>query len=64
VTHASASNALKLRDGLMAVAEWEAEQGAFAPEELGAARRRIGVRDAGSDANCTYTCDHTASDLG
>ncbi len=40
---AAARHALKLREGLAAVAEWEAEHGAFTPEELDAARRRIGV---------------------
>lgn len=38
--------ALKVRDGLSAVAEWEAEHGAFTPEELAAARRRV-ARQAG-----------------
>ena len=33
----------RLRDGLAAVAEWEAEHGAFTEGELGAARRRVGV---------------------
>ena len=32
--------ALKVREGLAAVAEWEAEHGAFTAEELVAARRR------------------------
>ena len=41
---AAARHALKLREGLMAVAEWEAEHGAFTPEELDAARRRVGIR--------------------
>lgn len=40
---AAARHALKLRDGLAAVAEWEAEHGAFTEEELYAARRRVGV---------------------
>ena len=35
----------RLRDGLAAVAEWEAEHGALTEEELDAARRRIGVID-------------------
>jgi len=39
----AARHALTLRDGLAAVAEWEAEHGAFTPEELDAARRRIGL---------------------
>jgi len=33
--------ALKVRDGLAAVAEWEAEHGALAGAELKAARRRL-----------------------
>jgi hypothetical protein len=33
----------RLRDGLAAVAEWEAEHGAFTWEELDIARRRVGV---------------------
>lgn len=41
----AARRALKLRDGLAAVAEWEAEQGFLTPEELEAARRRV---DAGA----------------
>jgi predicted transcriptional regulator len=40
---AAAKHALKLRDGLAAVAEWEAEHGAFTEEELDAARRRLGL---------------------
>ena len=40
---AAAKYALKLRDGLAAVAKWEAEHGAFTEEELDAARRRVGV---------------------
>jgi len=40
---AAARHALKLRDGLAAVAEWEAEHGAFTEEELDVARRRVGV---------------------
>jgi hypothetical protein len=37
----AARRALLLRDGLAAVAEWEAEHGAFTPAELVAARSRI-----------------------
>jgi len=37
------------RDGLAAVAEWEAEHGAFTEEELDAARRRAGVSGPESD---------------
>jgi HicB family len=40
---AAARHALKLREGLMAVAEWEAEHGVFTAEELSAARRRAGL---------------------
>jgi hypothetical protein len=39
----AARRALIVRDGLAAIAEWEAEHGAFTPEELEAARRRAGV---------------------
>jgi hypothetical protein len=39
----------RLRDGLAAVAEWEAEHGAFTEEELDAARRRAGVNGPESD---------------
>ncbi|HEX2878844.1 MAG TPA: hypothetical protein VHO25_04840 [Polyangiaceae bacterium] len=38
---AAARRALLIRDGLAAVAEWEAEQGALTAQELEAARRRI-----------------------
>jgi hypothetical protein len=38
---AAARHALRVRDGLAAVAEWEAEHGALTSEELEAARRRI-----------------------
>jgi hypothetical protein len=40
---AAARCALIVRDGLAAVAEWEAEHGAFTHEELEAARQRAGV---------------------
>jgi len=39
----AARHALKLQEGLLAVAEWEAEHGALTPEELDAARRHIDV---------------------
>ncbi len=39
---AAARRALRLRDGLAAVAEWEAEQGALSAAELRAARERVG----------------------
>ena len=38
---AAARKALKLRDGLAAVAEWEAENGELTEAELSAARRRV-----------------------
>ena len=38
---AAARHAIRLREGLLAVAEWEAEQGAFSQEELAAARKRV-----------------------
>ncbi len=38
---AAARRELRLRDGLAAVAEWEAEQGVLTAEELAAARRRV-----------------------
>ena len=41
----AARRVLRVRDGLAAVAEWEAENGALTQEELDAARFRIG--DAG-----------------
>jgi hypothetical protein len=37
----AARRALKVRDGLTAVAEWEAEHGAFTESELVAARQRV-----------------------
>lgn len=39
----AARRALRLRDGLAAVVEWEAEHGALTPAELDAARRRTGT---------------------
>lgn len=39
----AARHALKLREGLAAVAEWEAEHGEFTREELAAARQRTGI---------------------
>jgi hypothetical protein len=38
---AAARRALLVRDGLAAIAEWEAEHGALTVQELEAARRRI-----------------------
>jgi hypothetical protein len=37
----AARRALLVRDGLLAVAEWEHEHGAFSDAELEAARRRV-----------------------
>jgi hypothetical protein len=37
----AARRALLARDGLVAIAEWEAEHGAFTDAELAAARRRV-----------------------
>ena len=37
----AARRAVRLRDGLSAVAEWEAEHGALTDEEMDAARRRV-----------------------
>ncbi|HEU4582079.1 MAG TPA: hypothetical protein VFS67_27675 [Polyangiaceae bacterium] len=41
---AAARQALRVRDGLLAVAEWEAEHGALSEVELEAARERLGRR--------------------
>ena len=38
---AAARRALRIRDGLAAVAEWEAEHGELTTQELAAARRRL-----------------------
>jgi hypothetical protein len=43
---AAARRALLARDGLLAVAEWEAEHGALTEAELEAARSRIARRPA------------------
>ncbi|GAB4196725.1 MAG: hypothetical protein OHK0013_04230 [Sandaracinaceae bacterium] len=37
----AARKAVRLRDGLTAVAEWEAEHGALTEDEMEAARRRV-----------------------
>ena len=37
----AARRSLRMGDGLAAVAEWEAEHGAFSEEELEAARRQV-----------------------
>jgi hypothetical protein len=44
----AARRALLVRDGLLAVAEWEAEQGALTEAELAAARRRVSAALLGS----------------
>ncbi len=44
----AARRALLVRDGLRAVAEWEAEQGALTDAELAAARRRVAAALSGS----------------
>lgn len=41
---AAARHALRVRDGLAAVAEWEAEHGPLSERELTAARRRVARR--------------------
>jgi hypothetical protein len=38
---AAARHAIRIREGLVAVADWEAEHGAFSEQELAAARRRV-----------------------
>ncbi len=43
----AARRRLVVRDGLRAVAEWEAEHGALSGAELDAARRRVGAELAG-----------------
>lgn len=44
----AARRALLVRDGLDAVAEWEAEHGAFDDAELTAARERVATQTASS----------------
>ncbi len=51
----AAEREMRRRLGLAAVAEWEAEHGAFTPDELAAARAEMAVADneyfrAGNDA--------------
>ena len=41
---AAARRALRVRDGLVAVAEWESKHGALTAQELAAARRRLAAR--------------------
>jgi len=43
----AARDALRTRDGLAGIAEWEAENGALTEAELEAARRRIDQREKG-----------------
>jgi hypothetical protein len=43
---AAARQALRVREGLAAVAEWEAEHGALSDSELEAARHRLNRRSA------------------
>lgn len=43
---AAARQALRVREGLAAVAEWEAEHGALTEEELSAARQRLNQSSA------------------
>jgi hypothetical protein len=38
---AAARQAIRLREGLLAVADWEAEHGAFSEKELAEARERV-----------------------
>ena len=42
----AAQRALRVRDGLAALAEWEAEHGAFTDDELDRARARLRKRHA------------------
>jgi len=44
----AARNLLRVREGLMAVAEWEAQHGALTSAELEAARRRVEQQSARS----------------
>jgi hypothetical protein len=49
---AAARNAMRAREGLAAVAEWEAEHGAFSDDELAVRRRAdIVTSAAGIDAD-------------
>lgn len=43
----AARRALLVRDGLAAVAEWEAEHGAFSDAEMAAARQRVAAQIGG-----------------
>lgn len=46
----AARRALLVRDGLAAVADWEAEHGALAEAELSAARRRVAAQVGATSA--------------
>lgn len=46
----AARRALKIREGLAAVAEWEAEHGALTDEELEQARHRVAAASVGRPA--------------
>lgn len=43
---AASRDALQIRDGLAAVAEWEAEHGGFTEDELSMARQRVAAESA------------------
>jgi len=49
----AARRALLVRDGLAAVAEWEAEHGAFTEAELTASRERVAAEVRGSHGKRT-----------
>lgn len=49
----AARRALLIRDGLTAVAEWEAEHGKFADDEMDAARRRVADELASGEPRST-----------
>jgi hypothetical protein len=46
----AARHELKVRDGLAAVGDWEAEHGPFTSEELASARRRVARETARTSA--------------
>jgi hypothetical protein len=50
---AAARRALLVRDGLAAVAEWEAEQGALSDAELAAARQRVAEEFPADTRGCS-----------
>lgn len=47
----AARRALRLRDGLLAVSEWEGEHGAFSDDELQAAAQRVVGETAATPAS-------------